>query len=193
MSHLISLKCPGCGANLSGENNSKIFFCYSCSNAYNIGESKLSRYPLVYIKPGIEKPMDMEYFPFWRLESSYKTLADSRVVGGGKTIFYIPGFFIKNINYFGDIGFYYLKKGITPEPGTRKQAKVFTAERNLANAAVYPGIYMKKMETRKNGSAPLELEVKHHTASVFLIPFYKEGHFFYDSYLDWKYPAGALN
>ncbi|MCP4156119.1 MAG: hypothetical protein GY757_50835 [bacterium] len=193
MNLLISLKCPGCGANLSGENSSKIFFCFTCSNAFNVGENKLSRYPLVYTKPGKEKPGEMEYFPFWRLESSYNALADSRVVGGGKYIFYIPGFFIKNINYFGDIGFYYLKKGVSPQPGPRKKAGVFTAERSLAKAAVYPGIYIKKMETQKSGAAPHDIEVIHHTASVFLIPFYKEDHFFYDSYLDWKYPSGALN
>ena len=109
MSRLISLKCPDCQVNLSGENNSKVFFCHSCGSCFNVGEDKLHKFPVRYIKPQIVKKLKQVYFPFWQFETQY-TFHDKGSTGTATDTetsdymnsreFYIPAFFIKNINYF---------------------------------------------------------------------------------------------
>jgi hypothetical protein len=158
---------------------------------------KLLQYPLLYIKP--KKNGDREsgqiYFPFWQFESRY-TLDNSAPKENSLTqTFYIPAFFIKNINYFGDIGFFYMKNKVILEPGPRICHEVYKAERDIRHATRYPQIYLAKdnyptLRDMRKGFP--EVQIKHLKAGVILVPFYKSGQSYVDSILSWKYPSGAL-
>ncbi|MCP4218424.1 MAG: hypothetical protein GY765_27560, partial [bacterium] len=116
----VSLKCSGCGGNLDGANNSKVFFCTACHLACNVEGDTLSKFALNYAEPKIDKNYERLYFPFWHFESEVTVLdkgSDQTTRDSG--LFYVPAFFIKNINYFGDIGYYYLLKQVRPQPGSR--------------------------------------------------------------------------
>lgn len=204
MTDAIGLKCPGCQANLDGENNSKAFFCFNCSVCFNVSvnESKLSRYQVLYIKPQAVRGAERVYFPFWQIESSYTFQnRDDGEESAKVRIFHIPAFFIKNINNFGDIGYYYMKKNIVTEPGDREKLEVLPAIRDIQTAALYPDIYLRKEageftpgipQSRTPQSQPPPITIKHRKAAMALIPFYKEGHHYFDSILSWKYPTGAV-
>jgi hypothetical protein len=193
MSQLISLKCQKCQANLNGENNSKVFFCHTCGSCFNVGEDKLHEFPVLYIKPQIVKKMEQVYFPFWQFESQY-TFHNEGEAGDyvNSRVFYIPAFFIKNINYFGDIGFYYMKKNTVLEQGSRRKLEVFPADRDINRAAQYPYIYMCKDNTKRIQNDFSNITMKHKKAAMALVPFYKTENYYYDSILFWKYPSGAL-
>lgn len=200
MTDPIGLKCPDCQANLSGENNSKAFFCFNCSFCFNVNvkEGKLNRYRVLYIKPQRVRESERVYFPFWQIESSY-TFGD-RDAGEAPAnirLFHIPAFFIKNINNFGDIGYYYMKKDIIPEPGDREKLEVLPVVRDIQTAAIYPDIYLRKdagetPHPQSGQSQPPAITVKHRKAAMALVPFYKEGQYYFDSILSWKYPTGAV-
>jgi hypothetical protein len=170
-----------------------VFFCLDCAKGFNLGKEKLTPFNLFFIKPKIEKNLDQVYFPFWELESEITVLnqldstEDSRIV-----VFYIPSFFIKNINYFGDIGYYYLKKEVSLEREPRKTIPVYPGDRDLKNAASYPQIYSFKEESLKREKGSFGVSVKHRKAALLLIPFYKTEQEYLDSILLWKYPSGAL-
>lgn len=193
MSQIISLKCPNCQSNLGGENNSKVFFCHPCSICFNLGKDKLSKFPLLYIKPKIVKELEQLYFPFWQFECRY-TFNDQSFNGehSDSRVFHIPAFFIKNINYFGDIGYYYMKNNVKLEEESRKELVVSPADRDLKHAALYPKIYLCKEASRKRQNEFLEITVTHEKVSMVLIPFYRTEHHYFDSILFWKYPYGAL-
>ncbi|MCP5106003.1 MAG: hypothetical protein GY950_21645 [bacterium] len=182
MKRAISLKCPDCQANLSGENTSTVFLCHTCAFCFNVGAEKLNKYPLVYIKPKVERKEEQVYFPFWQIESEFTMKSHT-----GIRLFHIPAFFIKNINNFGDIGYYYLQKNVTLEPGNRKDLEALPADRDIKRAAQYPYIYLCK-ENNETG-----ISLKHKSASMALVPFYKTGTHYFDSILSWKYPLGAVN
>lgn len=200
----ITLKCPDCQANLGGENNSKAFFCLNCSFCFNVNvnKGKLDKYRLLYVKSQSVREAERIYFPFWQIESSYALLDQNAGEDTPKVrLFHIPAFFIKNINNFGDIGYYYLRKNIVPEPGNREKLEILPAIRDIQTAALYPDIYLRKEagEITRGTSPPRfgqsqqpAFTVKHLKAAMALVPFYKEGHYYYDSILSWKYPTGAV-
>ncbi|HLP47244.1 MAG TPA: hypothetical protein VK469_14930 [Candidatus Kapabacteria bacterium] len=197
MSRAICLKCIQCRCNLSGENNSKVFFCHTCALAFNVDTAlgKLLPYPLLYIKPRGTAETGQVYFPFWQFESRYTLDGSVPVDSSFSRTFYIPAFFIKNINYFGDIGYFYMKHKVILEPGPRNRIEVFAADRDIRHAARYPQIYLAKenyptLRDMKKGFP--EVQVKHLKAGVILVPFYKTEHSYVDSILSWKYPSGAL-
>ncbi len=199
MTDPIALKCSGCQANLDGENNSKVFFCFNCSFCFNVNvkEAKLDRYPLLYINARTPRESERVYFPFWQIESSYTFPNRETGEDASKTrLFHIPAFFIKNIDNFGDIGYYYMRKNVTPEPGNREKLDVLPAVRDIQTAALYPYIYLCK-ETGETApgnrqSHPPAIEIEHRKAAMVLVPFYREGHYYFDSILSWKYPTGAV-
>ncbi len=135
----------------------------------------------------------MEYFPFWNIKCTYEVNNSSDLSSlEGESDFLIPSFFIKNINYFGDIGLYYMQKNITPVFGEKLDISVFPADRGLSDASVYPEIYLLKKYSKKIKVEFITIDVKMENTSIVLIPFYKKDHSYYDSYLLWKYPSGAL-
>ncbi|MCK4763985.1 MAG: hypothetical protein KAW12_17415 [Candidatus Aminicenantes bacterium] len=195
MSDLISLKCTECSGSLTGENNSRVFFCRLCSSSYYVYQNSLRRFPLHYIEPAAQNLTQQKtvYFPFWQIESQYKVQSKESDWGySGAGIFYIPAFFIRNIDYFGDIGYYYMQKKVILKPGKPQDLPILPADRGLKTAAKYPLIYLYKAETLRRKGEGLDINVKHKDFSVILIPFYKTGFDYVDAVLSWKYPPGAL-
>lgn len=199
MNRPILLQCPQCHTNLNGENNGKVFFCHTCTIAFNVDTAlgKLLQYPLFYIKPAKIEDLEQHYFPFWKFESRYTLDGSTPTDNSFTRTFYVPAFFIKNINYFGDIGFFYMKNKVTLEPGPRSHLAIFSADRDLRHATQFPQIYLAKenyptLRDMKKGFP--DVRVKHLKAGVLLVPFYKnkKEHSFVDSILSWKYPYGAL-
>jgi len=189
----IKLKCDRCSGNLSGQNNSAVFFCLVCGRGCDVsGESKIC-YELKYAQPEKEHELQMEYFPFWHLICDFtieNTSDNTRLEGGDD--FLIPAFFIKNINYFGDIGLFYRQKEVTPHFGEKLEIGVFPADRGVNYALKYPYIYLMKEYSRTVGAEFLNIEVVKKEAELVLVPFYKKDHAYFDSILFWKYPSGAL-
>ncbi len=189
----IKLKCDKCSQNLYGSNNSKVFFCLQCAKAFDVSGKKPRFYKLNFAEPLKQRDFSMEYFPFWLLKCEYSIKnSDDHSSLSGEYDFIIPSFFIKNINYFGDIGLYYKLKGIKPEYGERKNISVFPADRGLEDASKYPYIYLMKENSKKIKVEFLNIEVREIGVEFILIPFYKKDHSYYDSFLTWKYPSGAL-
>jgi hypothetical protein len=190
---LLLLNCPKCQNHLQGENNSKLFFCTPCNLVYDVGDSKPKRYDLFYVLPKIEREYPQMYFPFWQVCSQYKIMEDGEQGLNPQTrFFYIPAFFIKNISYFGDIGYYITMNNIDLRTGGRKDIPVFPGDRGLTDSIVYPMIYLYKDETTKRSNDAIEINIDHKEISVALIPFYRVKNDFYDSVIYWKYPSGAL-
>ncbi len=190
---LILLKCPRCRKTLQGENNSKVFFCMTCRLGFDISEQPPQKFELFFLDARIHKGHPQIYFPFWKFSSDYKIIMDGRqVIGPRMRHFYVPSFFIKNINYFGDIGYYFSLNNILLEAGTSMDFPVFPADRGLKDSIGYPRIYLYKEESKKKRKAAIEINIDHKDISIVLIPFYKINSDYYDSIIFWKYPSGAL-
>ena len=190
---LITLNCPKCRENLEGANNSKLFFCKACNLVYDVSDSKPKRYDLFYISPKIKREHSMIYFPFWQIYSRYQI----RVTGKPEEdfqarLFYVPAFFIKNINYFGDIGYYIMANNIVLKTGEKADLPVFPGDRGLSDSIVYPRIYLVMETAQKSRNEEMDINIDHKEVSVALIPFYQVEKDFYDSVINWKYPSGAL-
>lgn len=193
MSDVKKLKCRECGNNLTGNNNSMIFFCLSCGIGYDISGEKILIFNLAFGEPVRKENLLMEYFPFWKLNC--EIIVENRSEKSKNRsvlVFYIPSFFIKNINYFGDIGYYYMKKKVVIETGEKMDIRVFPADRGLNDVLPYPKIYLLKDLSKEIGKFDLDIDVRITEESLILIPFYFKGHSYYDSILFWKYPSGAL-
>jgi hypothetical protein len=106
--------------------------------------------------------------------------------------FYIPAFFVKNINYFGDIGYYIMANNIVLKTGGKEDFPIFPGDRGLADSIIYPRIYLVKEMAQKRSTETSEINIDHQEISVALIPFYQVDNDFYDSVIYWKYPSGAL-
>lgn len=194
MNKLINLQCTNCSNNLIGENNSKVFFCKNCTICFDIEKNRLKKYPVSYIKPYKSKNFTQILFPFWKIETEYEILnQQGNSKSSNNKIFYIPAFFIKNINNFGDIGYYYMQRNVVLFEDEKKDFPIFPADRGLKDAVVYPLIYLYKKNARKlRADEFIEIELKHKAFSMVLIPFYKIKYEYLDSILFWKYPSGAL-
>lgn len=176
-----------------GNNNSKVFFCLPCDIGYDISGKKTGIFNLDFGEPRRKKDFLMEYFPFWKLEC--EIVLENRSENSKKrstNVFYVPSFYIKNINYFGDIGYYYLKKKVAIETGEKKDFGVFPADRSLEDVRPYPKIYLQKSMSKEINKFDLDINVRIIKESLILIPFYFRDHSYYDSILLWKYPSGAL-
>jgi|GEM_PF-1330864 len=189
----IKLKCDRCSANLSGKNNNCVFFCLSCGRGCDVSGESSVFYSMKFATPGKTQDLPMEYFPFWHLRSEFsvENTSEGNILEG-LTDFYIPAFFIKNINYFGDLGLYYMQKEMKLQYGERLDIPVFPADRGLIDAMNYPYIYLMKEYSRKTGADYVNVNILKTGAGLVLIPFYKKGHSYFDSYLLWNYPSGAL-
>ncbi|MEN8153898.1 MAG: hypothetical protein ABFR75_07725 [Acidobacteriota bacterium] len=193
MSNIKKLKCRKCGNNLTGKNNSKIFFCLSCRLGYDISGEKAGMYNLAFGEPVRKENFLMEYFPFWKLNCEINVENRSEdIKKRSEVIFYIPSFYIKNINYFGDLGYYYMKKNVVIDTGEKKDLQVFPADRGLNDVISYPKIYLLKDLSKEINKLDLDINVRILEKSLILIPFYFKDHLYYDSILFWKYPSGAL-
>ena len=190
---LITLNCPKCRKTLQGENNSKLFFCMTCNLVFDVGDSKPKRYDLFYILPKIKREYSQIYFPFWQICCRYQIQGSGKPEEDSQTrFFYIPAFFIKNINYFGDIGYYIMANNIVLKTGGREDFPVFPGDRSLADSIVYPRIYLYKETAQKRSTETIDINIDHQEISVALIPFYQVDNDFYDSVIYWKFPSGAL-
>ncbi len=195
MSELISLKCPHCGTPLLGENNSHLFFCRSCDRGWDVEreENRLQEYPLAYAKAGNEMKLAGRYFPFWRIEIPYAlTEPATQEKESGVRISFVPAFFIKNINYFGDIGFFYTQKKIQVEMEHKRDYVIFPADRGLKDALAYPLVYFFKERSLSRSVEKTEIRLEPGLASLLLIPFFRSDKEYIDSLILWKYPPGAL-
>jgi uncharacterized protein YbaR (Trm112 family) len=191
---LILLTCPFCNHNLQGENNSKIFFCAECHLAFDMDEDPPKSFPIFYIEPKIKQDNPQVFFPFWRILSEYRIIeSEGSPLSPQKKFLYVPAFFIKNISFFGDIGYYMTFKDIILETTGKKNLAIFPADRSLNDCLAYPLIYLLQEETRgKKRKKPLDITIDHKDISMVMISFYKMNGDYQDSILSWRYPSGAL-
>jgi hypothetical protein len=189
---LILLSCPRCHKTLLGENNSKVFFCLDCRLGFDVCERPPREFELFFADVRIQKEHPILYFSFWKIRSEYKIIFDgSSIPESRKRHFYVPSFFIKNVGYFGDIGYYLTINNIQLESGSRRDCPVFPADRGLKDSIGYPRIYLYKEESKKKKQI-FDVNIDHEDISMVLIPFYKINSDYYDSIIFWKYPSGAL-
>lgn len=193
MSDLLSLKCPHCGNGLDGANNSLVFFCTSCPRGLELEENQLTSYRLHFTKPPKELSPEAVYFPFWRIVSEYVSGGQAANGNRGERVSLVPAFFIKSINYFGDIGYYYTLKKITPVEEEKGQGwPIFPADRDLKSALAYPAIYLYREIFRDQDVEKINLQFQHREFTLLLVPFFKVNEIFVDPFILWKYPSGAL-
>jgi len=187
------LNCTICGNLLSGENNSRIFFCRPCRLAYGTStEDSVSPQKFYFAKPLLIREFPKIYFPFQIFGMKYTIMhQDGEDISGEQKI-YIPLIFIKNINYFGDIGYYYFLKKVSPMEGSDEGFKIFPADRNRIDLTPYPEIYLLRRETEKDGLGSVSVKTDLKKEGIVMIPFYRYKSEYYDSYLFWKYPSGAV-
>ena len=189
---LISLVCPRCRKNLMGENNSKVFFCLDCLLGFDISEESPKQFGLFFTDARIQKDNPATYFPFWRINSQYKIIYEEKQSSEPrKRDFYVSSFFIKNIDFFGDIGYYFTLNNIQLDTGKRFDFPVFPADRGLKDIIAYPRIFLYKEESKKRKQV-FDIHIDHKEISIGLVPFYRFNSDYYDSVIFWKYPSGAL-
>lgn len=189
---LISLVCSRCQKNLLGENNSRVFFCLDCGLGFDISGSSPKAFGLFFTDARIKKAYPLIYFPFWRITSGYTVMVDNqRVHEPRKRDFFVSAFFIKNIDYFGDIGFYLTANNIQLGSGKRRDFPVFPADRGLDDGVAYPRIFLYREESKKRKGL-FDIQIDHEDICIALIPFYRIDSDYYDSIIFWKYPSGAL-
>lgn len=191
---LVLLKCPRCNRDLRGANNSKIFFCTGCDRGYDLDDGQLQGYPVFYIESKIKKENPQVFFPFWRILSEYRiSPPDQNPLPAENKFFYIPAFFIKNISFFGDIGYYLTFKNIELKQTRKKDLAIFPADRGLKDCLVYPLIYLYQAETsNKKRRKLVDITIDHRDISLVMISFYKINGRYQDSIISWEYPSGAL-
>lgn len=193
---LLELKCKNCMSNLEAYNNSKVFFCKNCDIAYNLTDKGLKPFEITFAKPFKTMNSKSFYFPFWEIETQYDIFIQEKLNKENKLItkkILVPSFYIKNINYFGDIGYYYFQKEVEIEEDIKKNLEIFPADRNLKNSIKYPEIYILKHYSTKPTIKHFKLnDIKYLKARMILIPFYFENNYYFDSQILWKYPSGAL-
>ena len=187
---LLSLKCPRCGKDLEGDNNSRVFFCRDCRLGVDLSRGKESEYELECAQPMIQNEAEMTYFPFWKYAGRYWVVSDKdREPVARESTFWVPAFFIKSINSFGDIGLYYTSRKVSPHMGRCRPIRIFPADRGEVHAAVYPTIYAGCLESG-SVSRVVELNIMH--VNLVHVPFFRMGREYMDSLLGWTYPSGAL-
>ena len=193
MNPLRKLKCLHCGNALAGENNSRVYFCRICDRGWDMEDDGMREYPLVYVRPGKEAKQPAVYFPFWRLENDY-SISDPQTFRNeaGSRISYVPAFFIKNINYFGDIGYFYTLKRIVPAEDQKRNLPIFPADRGLKHALAFPSIYFYKEMSLVEEVERIDIRMEPKRFTVLLVPFYKTNTEYVDSLISWRYPSGAL-
>ena len=193
MTDIIHLKCPDCKKSLEGENNSKVFFCRICHHCFDINMGKASKYPVEYFKSVIHKDRSKVYFPFWNIRAEYKitdSIDDNEV--SERRNFFVPAFFVKNVNYFGELGFQYMQKKVAIEKGEPEDLPIFPADRGLEKSAPYPLLYLYSERTKKKKGSTPEISFKHKNFSIALIPFYRKDREYFDSVLFTRFPSGVL-
>lgn len=190
---LVKLHCKFCGSRLEGENNSKVFFCRKCKKAFDILDKEADSEDFFFAAPFLKREFPTVYFPFQRIETVYKIKAEENGEPGKfHHVFLLPLFFIKNISYFGDIGYYYFLKRTTPLIDEDRGVQIFPADRNFNDVKQYPRIYVMQNETERKDADSVHVEASVSRSGVVMIPFFKNGTDYYDSYLFWKYPSGSL-
>lgn len=189
---LILLGCPRCQKNLVGENNSKVFFCLDCGLGFDVSENPPKHFGLFFTDPRIQKDHPSVYFPVWKISSEYKIIyKNHEPTQSSLRFFYVTAFFIKNIDYFGDIGYYFTVNNIQLTPGRRRNFPVFPADRGFQDVIGYPRIFLSTEASNKKRRF-LDIHIDHKDISIGLVPFYRMNSDCYDSIIFWKYPSGAL-
>lgn len=187
---LLSLKCPRCCGDLEGENNNRVFFCRNCRVGIDFSHSREKEFPLDFAAPAINRPESSRYFAFWLFQAAYPIHSEAQKKIPGRTVhFWVPAFFIKNTSYFGDIGWYYTNRGITPRMENCRKLKLFPADRGEKHAAIYPEIYATRLAAEASQALA---EIRILSTRLVWIPFYENKREFIDSILGWSYPFGAL-
>ena len=194
---LLELKCKNCMLELDAHNNSKVFFCRNCNLAYNLTQKKeLKEFKIIYAKQLKQMDTKSIYFPFWEIETEYDIFIEEGMSKENKKLnntILVPSFFIKNINYFGDIGYYYFQKEVKIQGDNKRDFTIFPADRNLNESVKYPELYILKHYSSKPTVKNFKLNsINYLKANLILIPFYFENNYYFDSQILWKYPSGAL-
>jgi hypothetical protein len=190
---MIALQCPTCGHDLQGENNSRVFFCRECALGLDLDEGRLVPYRLRVIQP-LKKPAGRPvYFPMWAIESQV-SVSDSgqHESGAQRRLSLVPALFIKNINYFGDIGFYLTMRRVPLQETRLEPNPILPADRSLRDALVYPAIYFYREQAMNRDIGPLTARFLHQRFAILLVPFVERDGEFVDALIEWKYPTGAL-
>lgn len=187
----ISLQCPHCGQPLEAENVSRVFFCRPCRRGFTLDGGSLQGTPLHPLAPLRPMQAPAVYFPFWCIQG------ESRVEEGDATecaqqTFYVPAFLIRNINNFGDVGFFFSRRALTVQQGRFLDLPIFPAARALPQALAYPAVYVAAELAKTRDMDKVRVTVTPHKASLVLVVFYRLEEGFCDSLIGWKYPPGAL-
>lgn len=190
---MVALQCPQCAQALQGENNSRVFFCLDCALGLDLEEGRLVPYHLHIVQPQLKMAARPIYFPLWAIESQLTVSDPTRNEAGDRQrLSLVPAVFIKNVNYFGDIGFFYTMKRVPLTEGPRQPWPIFPADRNLRDALVYPAVYFFREQAMARDIGQLEARFLHQRFTLLLVPFSRHDNEFVDSLIDWHYPAGAL-
>lgn len=193
MNDLIDLHCPRCRQPLDGENNSRVFFCLPCGAAYDLQDQGLEPYDLHVVQPPQPPAGEPVYFPLWAIESRLTVTAGATATQAESTrLSLVPALFIKNVNYFGDIGMYYTWKRVPLPLGPRVPLPVLPADRGLRAALAYPAVYLYREQSLNRDIGAFRYGFRHHRFGMLLVPFARQQDEFVDPLLGWRYPSGAL-
>jgi hypothetical protein len=115
------LVCPNCGGDLPVEPDDVIFFCVTCSRAWQIHGAELTETPheiaqVASKTPPAGRPADLVYLPFWRL--------DSGSAGGTDGPAWVPAFRYRRLKGLQDLAARFTAKPPVYEPWTGERPTV---------------------------------------------------------------------
>jgi hypothetical protein len=183
------LVCPNCGGDLPVEPDDVIFFCITCSRAWQIHGTDLTETPheiaqVASKSPPAGRAADLVYLPFWRL--------DSAAAGAGGPA-WVPAFRYRRLKALQDLAARFTAKPPAYEPWTGERPTVHGCFYDVEDAVLLARFTAAgRRRTPDAVRAAAKDEPKFQGAQLTWIPFRREGQSLLDPFAGLALQGGLL-
>ncbi len=194
---VLALRCPRCGAALSGTQQDVVFWCGGCHVPHEVvGERFVERRGRI-ARGSLGSDTPVLHLPLWAFRVSYATRwedpereALARHLPVVEWV-YVTAFELHNASYFGDPGQIYTEKLVRLEEGPL--APVAGCTRSLDEAKAYVEPHLLTIIDRRVDVTDLELSSTIQEVMLWGVPFFDEQDALRDGILGLKIPAAAVD
>jgi hypothetical protein len=194
---VLALRCPRCGAALSGSQQDVVFWCRECQVPHEVvGEGFVERRGSV-AQAALRSEKALLHLPLWAFQVSYATrwedpkqAALARHLPAVEWV-YVTAFELHNASYFGDPGQIFTQKLVRLEAGA--PAPIIGCTRSLEEAKAYVEPHLLTIIDLRVDVTGLELSCAISGALFWGVPYFDGGESLQDGILGLKIPAAAVD